>query len=387
MQKQINPRFSAPPAGRRCSLFLSCGVFGPVLLLGALALFTRPEALGQASPAPSPAPPASSAPAPKLAAPISPHAGHGALLSATPSPDEPFVVPDPVATVNGEPISRAELERVTTALLGANGRTPEELTNAEKKRFYHAVVEGMITDKLVARQAASIKVTDAEVDKRFEELKTQVPAEQIEAELKRTGQTPAQLKANIRASIQQEQWMIGKLGGEGIKAPDAEVEAYFKEHPEEFQAPETVRASHILLRVNSDASPEIAAEKEKLAQSLLERLKKGETFAELAKSFSDDPDSKEKGGDLGFFSRDRIVPELADAAFLMKKDEASSAPVRSPFGWHLLKLTDRKAAHPVTLEESRDQIRAFLEANKKREAASKLIAELHEAAKIQNNLP
>ena len=383
MQMQTNPRFSAPPAVRRRSLSLP-SANGPVLLLlGALALFPRLEAHAQSSPAPSSAP----APAPKITPPVSPHAGHGALLAATPSPDEPFVLPDPVATVNGEPIPRAELERISTALLGANGRSPEELTHAEKKRFYHAVLEGMITDKLVAKQAASVKVTDAEVDKRFDELKTQVPADQIDAELKRTGQTLTQLKANIRASIQQEQWMVGKIGGEVIKASDAEVETYFKEHPEEFQAPETVRASHILLRVNSDASPEIAAEKEKLAQSLLERLKKGESFAELAKSFSDDPDSREKSGDLGFFSRDRIVPELADAAFLMKKDETSSAPVRSPFGWHLLMLTDRKAAHPVTLEESRDQIRAFLEANKKREAASNLIAGLHEAAKIQNNLP
>ena len=61
--------------------------------------------------------------------------------------------------------------------------------------------------------------------------------------------------------------------------------------------------------------------------------------------------------------------------------------MRSPFGWHLLKLIDRQAAHPVTLAESRDQIRAFLEANKKREAASKLIGDLHEKAKIQINLP
>ncbi len=316
-----------------------------------------------------------------------PHGGsHGALLSATPAPG-PFVIPDPVATVNGEAIPRAELERVATALLGANGRTPEELSDAEKRRFYRAVLEGMVTDKLVAKQAASVKVSDTEVDKRFDELKKEIPADQIDAELKRTGQTLAQLKSNIRASIQQEQWMIGKIGGENVKASDAEVEAYFKEHPEEFQAPETVRVSHIMLRVNTDASPEIAAEKEKLAASLLERLKKGEAFAELAKSFSDDPDSKEKGGDLGFFSRDRIVPELADAAFLLKKDEVSSAPVRSPFGWHLLKLTDRQAAHPVTLAESRDQIRAFLEANKKREAASKLIGELHEKAKIEIKLP
>ena len=180
--------------------------------------------------------------------------------------------------------------------------------------------------------------------------------------------------------------MTKEIGGENVKATDAEIDAYFNEHPEEFQAPETVRASHILLRVNTDASAEIAAEKEKLAASLLERLKKGEAFAELAKSVSDDPESKEKGGDLGFFSRDRILPELADAAFLLKKDEVS-APVRTSFGWHLVKLTDRLPAHPVILAEARDSIRSFLETNKRREAASALIAKLHDAAKIEIFLP
>ncbi len=375
-------RVSGPPVSHCACVAILLAAAGAVQ---AQSPAPRPAA------SPSPAPAASSSPtAPPPAAmpqrPPSPHSGHGALLPGA-QDGEPVVLPDPVATVNGEPIPRAEVERVTIALLGANGRTPEELTNAEKKRVYRAVVEGMVTDKLVAKQAAGIKVPDAEVEKRFEELKAQVPLDQIEGELKRTGQTMAQLKGNIRASIQQEQWMTGKIGGEGIKASDAEVEAYFKEHPEEFQEPETVRASHILLRVNTDATPEIAAEKEKLAQSLLERMKKGETFADLAKSFSDDPESKEKGGDLGFFSRDRIVPEMADAAFLLKNGETSSAPVRSPFGWHLLKVTDRKAAHPVTLAEARDQIRAYLEANKKREAASKLIADLHQSAKIQINLP
>ena len=334
--------------------------------------------------APLPARPQQATPPPPAtsASPVPPVAGNG-----SPSPAaSPFSLPDPAATVNGEAISRAELERIATALLSANGRAPEDLSDAEKKKFYRAVAESLVTDRLVSKQAAGIKVEEAEVDKQLADLRAQVPPEQFASEIKRTGQTIDQIRSNLRAGIQQERWMRQAIGDDSVKVTDAEVEVYFKEHPEQFEEPETVRASHILIRVNTDATAEVAAEKEKLIASLAERVKKGESFAELAKKFSDDENSKDKGGDLGFFSRDRILPELADAAFQLKKDEVS-APVRTSFGWHLVKLTDRRVAHPVTLAEAKDSIRSYLETSNRREAASALIAKLHAAAKIEIFVP
>lgn len=305
---------------------------------------------------------------------------------AAPKPAaSPAPLPETVATVNGEAIKREELEKVSTAMLTINGRTPEDLSADERKKLYRSVTEELVTDRLVSKQAAGVKVAEAEVDKRVEELKAGVPAAEFDAELKGSGQTIAELRKNLRAEIQQQRWMEGQIAGQ-IKVSDAEIEDYYKKNPDNFQAPEAIRASHILVRVTQDATPEVALEKENFVNALRERIvNKKDSFAELAKQ-SDDAGSRDKGGDLGFFTRERMVPEFADAAFALGKDELSK-PVRTNFGFHLIKVTDRQPPRTVPLAEAKENIRSYLEGDKRRQALSQLIAKLHEGAKVQINVP
>lgn len=351
---------------------------GTLSLAIAASLAVPPAARAQAKP---PAKPAASSPSP--AAPATPAATPAAPVPAAAAST---LLPETVATVNGEPIKRDELEKVSAALLGLNGRSSDDLSADERKKLYRSVTEELVTDRLVAKQAASVKVPETEVDQRLNELKANYPAAEFDAELKRSGQTVADLKKNIRAEIQQQRWMESQIADQ-VKVPEADIEKYYQENPDNFKAPETVRASHILVRVTKDAPPEIGLEKENLANSLRDRaVNKKESFADLAKQFSDDAGSKDKGGDLGFFSRERMVPEFADAAFAMKKDEVSK-PVRSAFGYHVIKVTDRQPPRTVPLTEARENIKTFLETDKRRQAASQLIAKLHEGAKIQINVP
>jgi parvulin-like peptidyl-prolyl isomerase len=290
-------------------------------------------------------------------------------------------LPDPIAMVDGEPIHPKDLERVASAVLAANGRNLGELSAAEREKALRSVLDDMITDKLVARQAANEAVPDVEVEKRYNDLRNQY-GQNFDTEIRKSGQTPEQIRHNIHTQIAQQEWIEQQIAPE-IKVTAEEVEKFYKESPpNRFDAPEMIRASHILVAVRRDAPPEDVLAAETKIDDLAARVKKGESFEALARQYSDDPNAKDTAGDLDYFSRERIMPEFADAAFKLKVGEVS-APVRTQFGFHLIKLTDRKPAHVATLDEARDQIAVFLQDEKRRTAITKAVQDLKDAARIQ----
>ncbi|EDY17456.1 PpiC-type peptidyl-prolyl cis-trans isomerase [Chthoniobacter flavus Ellin428] len=115
-------------------------------------------------------------------------------------------------------------------------------------------------------------------------------------------------------------------------------------------------------------------------------MKKGEDFGKLAQEISEDPSAKENKGDLDFFRKEAMVPEFSNAAFGMKKGEISD-PVRSDFGFHVIKVTDRKDAETVTLEKAKPQLLAFLKNQKKQAAVEEVIKGVREKAEVKINLP
>lgn len=295
-------------------------------------------------------------------------------------------LPDVVAKIDGAPLRREELERTFAALLSANGRRPAELSDDDRKKAYRAVLDEMIADRLVAREAKDERVDDIEVEKRFDAVKQGFSDEAaFIAEIKKTGQTVEKVKNTLRGQIRQEQWTARKIADQ-INVEPAQAEKFYKENPDRFNLPEMVRASHIMLAARRDAAPEVVLEKETKAADLEARLKKGESFEDLAKRFSDDPNAKQTGGDLDFFSRERIMPEIADAAFKLKVGEVS-APVRTQFGFHIIKVTDHRDARVASLEESKSQIVDFLTEAKRRQAVSDLLATLRTNAKVEIFLP
>ena len=125
------------------------------------------------------------------------------------------------------------------------------------------------------------------------------------------------------------------------------------------------------------------AAKEKEAAA---RAKGGEDFTTLAKELSEEPGAKESGGDLGFFPKDRMVPEFANAAFAANLNDISE-PVKTQFGWHVIKVTDKKAAGTVPFDEVNNQITSYLKSTRQREAVQKVMKDLKDSAKIQTFLP
>jgi len=153
-----------------------------------------------------------------------------------------------------------------------------------------------------------------------------------------------------------------------IQVTDDEVDKYYGENKDKlFKLPEQVKASHILIKVEVDsASHDTASAKQKArekAESVYREATTGADFADLARKYSSDPGTKDKGGDLGFFSRGRMVKEFEETAFSLKTDEISK-PVETKFGYHVIKVIDRK---DESYREFDDKIKAELRARLRKE--------------------
>jgi peptidyl-prolyl cis-trans isomerase C len=300
---------------------------------------------------------------------------------------KPFVVPDPVATVDGQDIKAAEVEKVIEGMVAQRGGTMKDVPDSMKPALYRNVVDGIIAEKLVTRECSKFEVTDADVTAEFDRFKKQFPDEKaFNEQLASQGQNVETVKKDIHRYIQQNRWMEEQVKGK-TAVSDEEAQTFYKENPDQFKQPEQVRASHILVKVEKDANEGAVNAKHAEAKKILERVKKGEEFEKLASELSEDPSAKQNKGDLDFFVREQMVPEFSEAAFKMKKGEISEQPVRSDFGFHIIKVTDRKEGGNVGFAEAKPQLVSFLESRKKQAEIGKILRGLRESAKVTVNLP
>lgn len=360
------------PASRRLA-----GLFTVILLAGASASLAAKNAASEdKKPSAKPSPSAAA----KSAA-----AADKAAKPASTKVD----LPDPVAIVDGEKITRADLQETFDRTLAANGLSPDGLSAEQKMVGYREILDQLIVNKLIARKASTVEVDDATVDAEMAQLKKQVPTEQaFRDELAKEGLTEAGLREELKSGLQQTKWMTAQLAGKD-KVGDAEVEKYYTDNKKQFDGqPERVHASHILILIPDPASDDIVAAKKKEAMAALARVTdKGEDFAAVAKEVSQDPSAKENGGDLGPFPKGSMVKEFDEAAFAMKPGEITKEPIRTKFGWHLIKVHDRKPAGTMPLDEVKDQIKRSLEGRKRQEAITGVIDSLRADAKVESKLP
>ncbi len=160
-----------------------------------------------------------------------------------------------------------------------------------------------------------------------------------------------------------------------VKVTDKEVKDYYEKHKKEFTQPAQVRARHILVKVPADADKKAWEEAKKKAETIRAKALKGEDFSKLAKEYSEDPGSKNRGGDLGYFSKGRMVPEFEKAAFALKKGQISQ-PVKTTFGYHIIKLEDKKPSKQQAFKDVQQKIRQQLTREKQRKIREEIVAKL-----------
>jgi parvulin-like peptidyl-prolyl isomerase len=306
----------------------------------------------------------------------------------TPAPEDASVtnkeIPSatgPVATVNNTEISAEQFNSEIMRVL-KSGMPP-----ALAGRYKDTIVQKLIERELMkaSLKAENVEVTEAEKKAKLDEIQTEfaLAAQQTGASLddlvQQLGITREELDASVVEAIAIEKVLVKR----GMAEPSKEdVRRYYDENPEQFEQPESVKARHILFKVGPGASDEMWAEAKKKADVVFKEASKAKAdFAALATKHSEGP-TKANGGDLGFVPRGTTVPEFEDPMFALKKGEVSE-PVRTPFGWHIIKVEEKRAAGMMPFEDVEERLTQQFKAQTMREAVEAYVADLKEKATIE----
>jgi peptidyl-prolyl cis-trans isomerase C len=303
--------------------------------------------------------------------------------AAQPEPPKPVPaqLPDVIARVNGENVTKQEFQEFVGNLEGrAGGPVPAE----QRDQVYRRVLDQIVGYKLLQQEAKARKVAvpDAEVDERIGEIKKQFPSEDVFMQtLVDRKMTVDQMRADAR-----EDMAIGKMIEAEIAATVAvkpeQVQEFYDKNPDQFKQEERVRASHILIAVpqNGDAAAKTQARAK--AEQILKDVKSGKDFAALAKEHSQDPGSAINGGDLGFFQQGQMVGPFNDTAFGMQPG-ATSDLVETQFGFHIIKVAEKQGGRTIPLDEVRPQVEQFLQNRNREEQTEAFVKSLRSKGKVE----
>jgi peptidyl-prolyl cis-trans isomerase C len=289
-----------------------------------------------------------------------------------------------VVKVNGKPVSRLDVQRQEEMLMQQLQQYADSTqVAAMKPNVRKQAVDNAINRVLLeeAVKKLDIKVDKKTVDDRVDYYrKNFVSDEAFKTDLTKRGLTADQLRHEIELGIQAEDLFNKRTAG--LK-PVTEQDArnFYDNNEDRFIQPERVRASHILITVNKDDGEQVRAQKKAEAQRILGEIKKGADFAEEARKYSGDP-NKTQGGDLGYFERGRMVPEFEKAAFALKTGQMSGV-VETPFGYHIIKVTDHAMASTVPFDQAKDNIEQYLGNQKKQQVLTSYFDSLRSISKVQ----
>lgn len=290
-----------------------------------------------------------------------------------------------VARVYHHPILRTQLDRAVAERLWLEGKSPADLGPAQLKLARYAALNELIDHQLLRvkakANAAEFPVSEAEIDAAAERFRSRFASRgELDQALRHEGvDSDQEFRYRLAAVIQREKFLESRIA-DAVKVDEAEAKAWFDQHAKTLGRPERVRARHVFLATLERDAEEAKA---KLAEALGKLERKECDFAQLAAELSEDERSKTRGGDLGWFSRERLPADFTAPVFQLAAGQP--ALVRTKLGWHLVEVTDRKPAEPRTFEEAKPEVVAALGALKRRDAAAALRQQLRQnaAAHIQ----
>ena len=258
-----------------------------------------------------------------------------------------------VATVNGEKISQDELNEAMLNLYGSE------------------VLNTLISNKVIGLEGEKekIEVAEEEIQAELDELIEMYGGEEsFQSIIESNNLSEEMFREDIRIYK-----LTSKLMEKEIEITDEEISTYFEENKSSFDQQEQVEASHILV------------EDEATAKEVKQKLDNGDDFAELVKEFSTDVASAESEGELGYFAKGDMVEEFETVAFGMEINEISD-PVKTEYGYHVIKVTGKKEAKEATLEEVKEEVRELLLESRINEEYSSWLTALLEEYEIENKL-
>jgi peptidyl-prolyl cis-trans isomerase C len=167
-----------------------------------------------------------------------------------------------------------------------------------------------------------------------------------------------------------------------VAVTDAEVDAFYKQNLDRFKQADSVHARHILIGVPQNATADVKKQARAAAQAVVGQLKRGAPFEDVAKKMSSDTGSAQNGGDLGFFPKGQMTPAFEKAAFALKPGETSGI-VETPFGFHIIRVLERRDARTAPFEEVSGQIKEFLTRGQREKKLEAFVTQIKTKAKIE----
>lgn len=288
-------------------------------------------------------------------APAPTQAPQPAQAEATTAPTAPAEFPDVVARVNGTEITKK-------ALLGRAEALRNQMPAFEAgPDFYQRVLDDMVSGELLYQsvEKKGLAPTDAEVEAELTGQRQRFGGEeQFQKALAAQDITLEELRLELKKEIGIQK-MIEQDFIPAITVSDEDKRKFYEENSSQMQRPDQFRVSHILIAVDEKATPEQKEEAKKKANAIKSMLDAGQDFADLARRNSDDPGSKDNGGELPWMSQGQTVPPFEAAAMALKPGETSDV-VETQFGYHIIRLHERRSAGVVAYEEVEPRIDEFL---------------------------
>ena len=283
-----------------------------------------------------------------------------------------------VARVNGVSIDAIELRRAKKVLLRGQTVPAEQQAALDKQ-----AVDQLISAELLYQAAAKTepKDLDKQIDAKLAQGKARFKDEQdFKKAIKDLEMNEKDLREYTRRDLLISRFIDTAFVSK-TSVTEAEARTFYDKNPDKFKREESVKASHILIGVDAKASAEDKKKGFEKAEKLRKELAGGADFATLAKANSTCP-SSQQGGDLGFFGKGQMVPAFEKAAFALKPGEISDV-IETQFGYHIVKMTEKKPAVTTDFKDVKSKIEDFLKGQKVNESIQAYLADARKSAKIE----
>ena len=282
-------------------------------------------------------------------------------------------VPQVVAKVNGTELTSDLLKREMIAYQLLANRQGKNIETEDKAKIARSLLMKAIDDELIYQQGLkqNINIDSATIDRELDHIQTQFPDKKLFlAALAAQRLTFDVLKKNIKKTLVKEEFVRANIVSE-VQVTDDKVKSFYDKNKDTFIKPETFKVSHIYVSIPAPGDGEADSPEDRAkAKEILDwvknearkkidlaslSLKSGKSFTSVAKKFSEDPKTSEKGGDLGFLMKNQTLPEVSSAMVKLKVGEISSV-IESSLGFHIIQLTEKKESHVIALDEVKPDI-------------------------------
>jgi peptidyl-prolyl cis-trans isomerase C len=279
-----------------------------------------------------------------------------------------------VLRIAGEPITETQV-MAQIAVLAQQKQIPANSQQEQNVNLFKGAVDNITIETLLKNEARrlNLKPDQAKEEEQWQKILKSFPSqEDFQKALEAQKITEAQLRKNIEESVKIQQVLDLAIKNVPL-ATEADIQKFYDDNPQKFDRQEQVHAAHILLLVQKDSTPEQKAEIKKKLEEIRAEIESNKiTFADAAAKYSEDTGNAKKGGDLGYFTRGRMVQPFEEAAFTTAPGSLSPV-IETQFGYHIIQVMDKKPAGQVPLEEASGEIKRFLDQSSIRKATQQYI--------------